>query len=72
MALDKIQRRFLKYLSFGMDGIYTLRGVGQKDLHNMQSLETRRELRCAKFAYDLLQSKIDCSDLLSKLPFYAP
>ncbi|KAJ3665900.1 hypothetical protein Zmor_001364 [Zophobas morio] len=68
-ALDKIHRRFLKFLSFKVNGIYPEIGIDQPQLlhrHDMVSLSYRRD------TYKLLHNQIDCEFLLSKIPIYVP
>ena len=75
IALDKIHRRFLKFLSFKVDGIYPEIGIDQPQLlhrHDMVSLSYRRDQSYAKFVYKLLHNQIDCEFLLSKIPIYVP
>ena len=73
IVLDKIHRRFMKFLSFKVDGIYPEIGIDQRQLlhrHDMVSLSYRRDQSCAKFVCKLLHNQIDCEFLLAKIPIY--
>nr|CAH7725950.1 unnamed protein product [Callosobruchus chinensis] len=73
--LESIQRKFLKYLSFKVDGIYPERGISQRSLRerfNFDSLELRRGNSALVFLYKLLHNSIDCIDLLDQLNLLIP
>ena len=75
LLVDRVHRRFLKFLSFKMDGQYPQRGTCQDELlrrHNFPSLEHRREFHSAIFLQKLIKNKIDSPFLLSKINFYVP
>lgn len=75
LALENIQRKFLKYLSFKTHGVYPEVRVCQQLLlsqHNMLSLLVRRRTYCAKFLSRMIRGIIDCPFLLSRVPFYVP
>lgn len=75
LPLDRIHRRFLKYLSFKLDDTYPAVGTDQESLltrHNMVSLQYRRDINCAKFLVKLIRGVIDCPYLLSKIRFRVP
>lgn len=72
--IEKVQRRFLKYLSLKTDGIYPERGVSETLLCNrfqITHLELRRIQSALIFLYKLLNSKIDCAPLLWQIMFNA-
>ena len=73
--INRIMRKFMKYLSYKIDNIYPVRGYSTEDLllrHNLDSLNIRRHRICAKFMFNLVHYKIDCSELLAKIPFNIP
>lgn len=75
VPLDRIHRKFLKYLSLKLDGVYPEVGVPQAELllrHDMLPLNTRRDLICTKFLEKLLTNRIDCPFLLERLSFLVP
>ncbi|EFA13487.1 putative RNA-directed DNA polymerase from transposon BS-like Protein [Tribolium castaneum] len=73
--LENIQRRFLKFLVFIIDGNYPIRGYDQNLLLNrfgLQSLQFRRICIIIKILYNLINNNIDCSWLLNMLNFAVP
>ena len=75
MLLDKVQRKFLKFLSFKLDGTYPNRGTDTNGLlqrHNISSLCVRRDQHAASFLAKLIRNKIDCPLLLSAVQFNVP
>ena len=73
--VDRILRRFTKFLSYKIDKVYPAQGCSMDSLlqrHNIQDLAVRRERICAKFLYNLIHFRIDCSELLNKIPFNIP
>lgn len=73
--LEKVQRRFLKYLHFRLTGVYPQRGFPEEDLlriFQLHSLEKRRICSSMIFLYNLIHYKIDCSNLLEKICFHVP
>ncbi|BES95313.1 WD repeat domain 59 [Nesidiocoris tenuis] len=72
-ALERVQRRFLRYLSLRS-------GVPWEDFDcgammaktGLDSLELRRELFDVLFLQKLIRNEVDSSLLLSRLNFYAP
>lgn len=74
-TLENIQRKFLKYLSFKLDGSYPPRGVENGQLlqrFNIDSLAVRRKTLGIKFLYNILHNKIDCASLLAQINFRVP
>lgn len=73
--LENVQRKFLKFLSFRIDGVYPLRGTDHAQLltrHNFTPLRTRRILISITFLFKLLHNLIDSPFLLSKVNFLVP
>lgn len=74
-SLEKIQRKFLKYLVFKTDNYYPERGYPNTLLLtslNMKSLENRRRVIVLVFLYKLIHNLMDCPELLSKINFRIP
>ena len=70
--IEKVQRKFLKYIFFRKHGYYPIRGYDQELLlheFDMLPLETRRMLSGLTFLYKLCNQKIDSPDLMSLLNF---
>lgn len=75
ISLENVQRRFLKYLFFKVEGTYPCRGYDHQLLlqkFNILSLEIRRQQQLLKFVYNLVHSKIDSPQLLAQLQFFVP
>lgn len=75
ILIERVQRKFLKYLSFREDGTYPERGVAYEILtsrFNIQTLHFRRHCASISFLYKLLHGGIDCSALLSQINYYVP
>lgn len=75
LLLENVQRKFLKFLTFKVDGQYPYRGIDQEYLlgrFNLHSLQYRRTLAAVIFLYKLLHSKIDSSDVLAYIQFRVP
>ena len=69
------RRGFLKYLAFREDRVYPIRGYDQSLLlnrFNIVTLNTRRIISHVRFLINLINNKIDCIWLLSKLNFSVP
>ena len=74
-TLEKIQRRFLKYLAFRADGVYPPRGSSHITLLNQfgfRDLHCRRTIASLNFLKKLVHFHIDCPDLLSRLYLLVP
>lgn len=74
-SLESVQRRFLKWLVFNLDGQYPEKGFPQQQLlarFNVDSLDTRRRLSALSFLYKLVHGIIDSPELLMQLPFRTP
>lgn len=74
-ALESVQRKFLKFLAFRVDGTYPMRGCDHLVLLNrfdMKSLKLRWNVFSLSFLYKLFNNKIDSPDLLSMIPIHLP
>lgn len=74
-ALERVQRKFLKFLTFRKTGTYPPRGYDNQLLlreFSMTSLETRRGVLGVTFLHKLLNNKIDCPELFRFIRFYVP
>lgn len=75
IIVERIQRKFLKFLSYKVDGIYPVRGVPYIPLINrfeLVSLDLRRKCAFLTFLYKLLHNQIDSPELLGQLNFSVP
>ena len=73
--LENVQRKFLKFTSFIVEGTYPDRGFPQAVLlqkFELDSLNTRRKIIAITFLYKLLHNEIDCVSLLSAINFHIP
>ena len=74
-SIEKIQRRFLKFLAFKIDANYPPRGLPQSDLlirFGYNDLKTRR-IRASLYSLEkLIHCGIDCPQLLEQLHFWVP
>lgn len=74
-SIERVQRKFLKYVSFKSDGIYPVQGVPQSQLldrFKYASLRDRRDYRYLITLFNILNNNIDCMDIISKFNFYVP
>lgn len=74
-ALEKIQKRFLKYLTFRKTQIYPLPGSDYVTLcndFNFLTLAERRLIDQAIFIFKLLNHNISCPNLLNYIDFRVP
>ena len=70
LQIEKVQRRFLKYVYFKNYGEYPTRGIDYEVLLTStmhDSLHYRRLLNGVKFIYSLVHNKIKCRPILSLL-----
>lgn len=75
LQLERVQKRFLKYLSYKLDGTYPPRGSDYNQLllrHQMISLQQRRDRYSAHFLFNTLRNIVDSPYLLSKFYFTVP
>lgn len=74
-SLERVQRRFLKYLSFKSSGVYPSIGFPHDLLlrqHNFESLSTRRQRVLLIFLHKVLSGKIDCLCIRQQLQLNTP
>ena len=74
-ALEKVQRRFLKYVSFKIDGVYPSLGIDEQQLldrFEMPSLQSRRQMHSVLFLHDLMHRNIDCDRIRSNFILREP
>lgn len=75
LLLERIQKRFLKYLSFKCDGVYPPRGTDYGSLlqrHELESLSHRRDIASGKLLFKLVNNEIDSPSLLGQVRFTVP
>ena len=75
LALEQVQRKFLKYLAFRMDGLYPQRGTDNAALlhrFNFDSLQKRREQHAVIFLYKIFNGGIVCPSLLEEIKIVVP
>lgn len=75
LSIERIQKRFLKYIVFKATGTYPdydTTYTSLLDLHSFQTLSHRRELYSAKFFSNILSHRLDCASLLSWVNFHFP
>ena len=73
--IERVHRKFLKYLAFKTDGIYPEHGIEYDILcsrFDFVSLQSRRGIASMKFLYKLLHNSIDCIDIIAQLNFNVP
>lgn len=73
--LESVQRRFLKYLTYRIDGVYPPIGTPHDLLlsrHGFPSLEVGRKCRSVITLHKIIKNDIQCPDLLHKLNFNVP
>ena len=74
-ALEKCQRKFLKFLSFKKTGTYPARGTDYVSLlaeFDFTSLASRRRFHCVIYLLKLLRNIVDSQFLLSRIPLVVP
>ncbi|GBM59470.1 putative RNA-directed DNA polymerase from transposon BS [Araneus ventricosus] len=72
--IERIQNNFLRYLLYKKNGIY-LQDVSSsylRDMFNIPSLCSRRDVSCVLFFYKVINGSIDCTDILSAINFAVP
>lgn len=73
--IEKVQRRFLKFLSFKVDKSYPPRGISQESLlarFNYNSLSNRRSCSSMLFLFKILNNVFDCPEFLNYIKFHVP
>lgn len=74
-TLERVQRKFLKYLYFKEVGFYPPRGNDNNFytyMFNLHSLEERRHFASVSFLHKLLQNKVDSPELLLLINIVVP
>lgn len=74
-SLESVQRKFLKFLCFRIDGRYPERGYNNISLlnrFNINSLNFRRNFYSIKFLHMLLNNNVDSPNILGQLNFLVP
>ena len=72
--IEKVQRRFLKYIYYRTHGVYPERGYDHSlllDEFYFSSLEKRRTIACLVFMYKLVNEHISCPSLKNQIDFYS-
>ena len=73
--LESVQRKFLKFVVFLVDGIYPPRGYNHGVLlsrFNCNLLSTRRVISSVKLLHSLISNITDCTYLFNKIVFLVP
>ena len=73
--LERVQRKFLKFLHKVFEGTYPHRGCNHKkllDMFSFEELKVRREISDIKFLHKLLNNQIDSLEILSFINFNVP
>lgn len=71
-SIERVHRRFLKFVFFKKYGYYPERGYDHQtllEIFNRMSLEKRRNRACLLTLYKILRESIVCPDILLQLPF---
>lgn len=74
-CIESVQRKFYKFLMWKQEGVYPPIGYDHKLLlsrYNADSNVDRVNICALLFIYKIVNQKIDCSELLSRLPFLVP
>ena len=72
LNLEAVQRRFLKFLAFRLDGVYPTRGFSENLLcerFNFTTINDRSNAHLLLFLHKLIANKICCSMILEQLAF---
>ena len=73
--LESVQRRFLKFLSLRVDGVYPCRGYPHDVLlkrHNFLSLADRRQYMLVLFLHKVVTDKVTCAAIKQMLQYSIP
>lgn len=73
--LERVQRKYVKYLAFKADGVYPARGTPQLDLltrFRLDDLALRRVYFSILFLHKLLTYTLDCPEILRSICFNIP
>lgn len=74
-TLERVQRRFLKFLSYKADGTYPIYGYPHDELlsrHSLSLLESRRVISQQVFLFNLIHNIVNCTSILASLNFIVP
>lgn len=74
-ALERTQRRALKYMAYKIDGVYPCRSISNdilNDRFQVQSLVERRKYAYVIFLYKIVNYKIKCQELVEMLNIRIP
>lgn len=75
IRLKKVQRRFLRFISYKMDGVYPVVGFSHEELlkrHSITNLKDRRGATVANVLRHLLIATMNCQHILGMVPFNVP
>ena len=75
LALERVQRRFLRYISFKSTGVYPGRGADYDQLlhaFGFSALSTRRDFMSSRFLLKIVNGEVDAPALLSRIGFVVP
>lgn len=73
--IERIQRKFLKYLNFKVDGIYPPTGFDHQlllDKFKTLSFENRRSMHSVIFLFKVINNAFDCPEILQQINFNVP
>ena len=70
--IERVQRKFIKFLSFQCKLSTDLSYNDRLRHFNMMTLESRRNMLDLRFLNKILNNKVDCPDLLSSIDFRVP
>ncbi|KAJ3643854.1 hypothetical protein Zmor_026539 [Zophobas morio] len=73
--LEKVQRRFLKYLYVKQERVWPERNVAQKlllDKFHFNCLFSRRIMHAITFIYKLINNLVKCGEFLAQVKFHVP
>lgn len=73
--IERVQRRFLKFVSYKVSGVYPERGIPYINListFQLQTLDLRRKCASIVFLYKLLHNAIDSSELVAHIDYLVP
>lgn len=70
--LERLQRIFIKFATRSLNYLDSVPYESKCLFIGLKSLEFRRNVQSALLVYDIVNANIECSDLLSLLPFYIP
>lgn len=73
--IEAVNRKFLKFLCWKLDGVYPIRGcdlIGLTNRFDLLTLEERRVVLSMLFVIKLIRGSIECSEFLAELPLRIP